>query len=66
MRQTTVAKAVTVQLAGRAVPWVDAVAQMDYTITKELEYLYPCTEQTYATAYAQAHQLKHGTPFIVK
>ncbi|QIZ02660.1 hypothetical protein AhyVDH1_055 [Aeromonas phage AhyVDH1] len=55
----------TVIVAGKVVSWVDAVAQMDDKLCRQLEYLYPCTEQAFATAYEQAHQQAHGEPFEV-
>ncbi|ANZ52243.1 hypothetical protein Ahp2_61 [Aeromonas phage Ahp2] len=56
----------TVIVNGKVVRWVDAVAQMDNAVARSLEYLYPCTEQSFATAYEQAHQQKHGKPFEVR
>lgn len=55
-----------VMLNGELVGWVDAVLQMDPKVTKPLEALYPCTEQAFMDAYAQAHEKLHGKPFEVR
>lgn len=54
-----------VLLNGEQVEWMDAVAKMEPHIVRELEWLYPCSEQVFTSAYARAHQIFYGKPFTL-
>lgn len=48
---------------GVIIQWTRAVLAMEDDLAESLRYLYPCTEQSFFTAYCHAHKARHGSPF---